>query len=70
MKSLRYTNELGGNYSKTDEKNKQQLRKPFPYQMLFTEARHLEIFKSGNLFRYVQWDIAVPKNLREAFGSF
>ena len=38
--------------------------------MLLKEERLLEIITSGNLFAYVQCDIGVPENLREAFANF
>ena len=38
--------------------------------MLLKEERFLEIITSGNLFGYVQCDIGVPENLREAFANF
>ena len=55
---------------KTDNIVKQHLRESFPYKMPLREERLLENMKSGGLFGYVQCDIEVAENLREAFAYF
>ena len=48
----------------------QRLREPFPCKIPLREERPLENIKTGSLFGYVQCDIEVPRNLREAFANF
>ena len=54
------------NMSKTNNFAKQHLHESFPYK----KRRLLENIRSGSLFGYVQCDIEVPENLREAFANF
>ena len=49
---------------------KQHLRETFPNNMPLREETTLEIIKSGSLLGYVQCDIEVTENLREAFANF
>ena len=55
---------------KTEINVKQHLCESFFYKKPPREERLLEIIKSGSLFVYVQCDIEVPENLREAFANF
>ena len=67
------------NLYKTDNVVKQHLRESFLWEAFFRgkmptkclpEKRLLENIKSGSLFGYVQCNIEVPENLREAFANF
>ena len=48
----------------------QHLRESFPYKMTLGEARLLENIKSEGLIPYLQCDIEVTENLREALSTF
>ena len=55
---------------KTDNFVEQHLRESFPNKMPLREESPLKNIKTGNLFGYIQCDIEVPENLREAFANF
>ena len=55
---------------KTDNFVKLHLRESFPHKTPFKEERLLEKINSGSQFDYVQCNIEVPENLREAFANF
>ena len=56
--------------NKTDINVEQHVHESLPYKIPLRNENHLETFKSGNLFGYVQCDIEVPENLREVFPNF
>ena len=58
------------NLYKTTTCVKEHLRESFPYKRPLREERLLERIRSGNLFRYVQCDIAVPDELKKVFANF
>ena len=55
---------------KTDMFVKQHLREFFTYTIPLREERFVETIKSGRFSVYVQCDIEVPENLREALADF
>ena len=55
---------------KTDIIVTQHLRESFPFKVPLREEKLLENIKSGSPFGYIQCDIEVPDNLRQAFTNF
>ena len=55
---------------KTHNIVEQHLRETFHNEMPQREERFLENVNSGSLFGFVEFDIELPENLREAFASF
>ena len=45
----------------------QHIREHFPYRRFFAAEQLLEEIKEGKLFRYLQFDVEVPEDLRSVF---
>ena len=55
---------------KTDSVVKNHLRESFPYKLPLKEEGLLQRIKDGNLFGYIQCDMAVPDHLKDKFANF